>query len=1501
MNEEIIDPFAVEPIKAKPTGEGDIIDPFAVGNAALVGDSWARDRETYLTSALSGKSLQETKSMVETNTTTGLYSNITAVNTLTTEGLVNESLAQSGALNLSPAEAITELEDIVNNDPLLSKFKDKNTFDILRTSSNPVARHLAAGKLSKTFIAAEMIRERTAASSDKSLTDKIDQWTEMAAQSIIPGVSLVQTNRRIALAKEFSNLLIGDVSDEVFEVEMGRILDSAADQGWFTDDNMFFMQEFLDLMPDGGYGAEAFGQRAWGVADIALFATPVQWTSGARSVGRAALAGTRLTPAMAAAGARLGMDAAVDVSRLIGLARRDPKIAEDIISHATKFDDPNGAVDIARLTNESAATPNAKYGEFNSITQAARAFEVESRLLAKLQEVDIPLPYTDEEFAVVRDQILSQIGNSHAGNGTSRSLDFNVVHDRLGNIYAQEVFGTTRGATFKGDIGKVSAQRLADAIGGEVRPALGSPNEWVVLKSENVALLPNKPTNVTDIALFKATDTGELGNGFWARHGSVLAQTTPELNGLLKRVEASHANLARTLSTEQRKILRSMPKKEIRQVQDVFTSINQGDLAQLNYAPGVQDFNTEFFSLHRASPNKSQVALYLKYQETSDVEYLVTATNMFQQAVSRGEIAVIRNDDSIIRAIKGTKEHAPSDGNVLDINTGTYVKSDTLPADTVFYRSAEGAVEGPGGTNASVFVMSQPKTRRIYPEDLLEYNPGGHRFYRDGEINFYIKQDNSIKMHDGSEVNATPNTVMGVRTETEARAAVKEINDIVTTIKAEFPGVGRYTIHDVLAAAPNNPRVLAAIARSNKWNTNINTVEELITESKAMGLDLTKLVASVGDGEPILEAGKIFPGLNASTTAGATMRINSARSGKRRDTVLLGYGGTANRTRPALESIERGYMSSATQSSEAAYVARATIGIIKEASKEGVLNPTVDLTNLSMKQRLAKMEILQSTEAGRKLELERQKIIWRMAKQNPVDNRWKSGMASLSDHLYGKDMKWGADAVNIMSGNPLTALRGFVFDSQLGFFAIDQLVVQASQITSVVGISGVHGIKGVASYPLARFALMNGDPAVVRRVGELMEPILGLTPDQYVEMISMFKQSGRNIIDMSTAEQGGSEAKGFGKGIREAGRVFFNEGEKVARIAAHNASYMEYLAKFGPDAVPSSASGKNWIANRQDILTQGMTNASRTSYDWIPGAQFLSYTMRMAEAVFAGTLPGAKAVLTKPEKMRLAAVHVFMYGAAGIPTANWALDKIERIYGMRPSDETYSAIRGGLLDATLSHFSGVDTSMSNRLAWGQGFFQLAHDLPEKAWWEILGGPSADITIGGISSAINLAKHMSVGAPDLAKQDLTKIMRSYKMPNLLHNAYLAYTTGEFLSRNGVPLSKDNGGMEAWLVGWGIPLEKHVEAYAKLGTIIKDAELVKSIAKNVEFNVNIYAHLLRTGDLEGANDVMRQIGLVMQSLPSWQRADVWRKVYPAIVPLVEKVALEDLQNRIKRGLN
>jgi hypothetical protein len=87
-------------------------------------------------------------------------------------------------------------------------------------------------------------------------------------------------------------------------------------------------------------------------------------------------------------------------------------------------------------------------------------------------------------------------------------------------------------------------------------------------------------------------------------------------------------------------------------------------------------------------------------------------------------------------------------------------------------------------------------------------------------------------------------------------------------------------------------------------------------------------------------------------------------------------------------------------------------------------------------------------------------------------------------------------------------------------------------------------------------------------------------------------------------------------------------------------------------------------------------------------------------------------------------------------------------YGSDIDEGTYRAIRKGAMDYLLSEVSGVDTSLSSRLGSGDNMFMLMKDMGENNIFEILGGPSLEVSSEAlrvvIGGARNLAKGVTTG-------------------------------------------------------------------------------------------------------------------------------------------------------------
>lgn len=401
----------------------------------------------------------------------------------------------------------------------------------------------------------------------------------------------------------------------------------------------------------------------------------------------------------------------------------------------------------------------------------------------------------------------------------------------------------------------------------------------------------------------------------------------------------------------------------------------------------------------------------------------------------------------------------------------------------------------------------------------------------------------------------------------------------------------------------------------------------------------------------------------------------------------------------------------------------------------------------------------------------------------------------MANFLYGKNFTWGANFFDRRSTDPLTALRGWAFDAYLGMFSISQLFMQSMQVVNIVGIAGAKGYQGAALYGPMRFLLNNGNSAVTQRVAQLLRNVVGLDADQFEDMLDMFRRSGRGIVDnnvaeMSMAEDAASQLGRLGfnqrvRDVREAGRVFFKEGDLVARITAFNTAYLEAVEKFGRRTAANSNAFTRWVDHRQQVLTQGMTSASRQGYEQLPFMQFMTYQLRINEALFAGTFSNSKTVLTLAEKRRLILTHAVMFGAMSNTITGVLSQYVEANTNIPASPEVVRLAQRGMLDFILSYLSGEDTAASSRYASSMGLYQIMDQIARENPLVVLGGPSvqfgwtaADGFLGTVFAGI---RGIYSGDANPFRAELTDLARITASGNSLHNAYTAYTLGRYYTK------------------------------------------------------------------------------------------------------------------------
>ena len=1458
--------------------------------------------EKYLFGSLFNVEPDTLQPMVETGATAALDQTANAKTETNKQDAVNISIANP--VEDKQAE-ITALQEELQGIDYIKRFASPAVIAML-SSQDPVLRDYSVRRVKRLIAASDIVQKRVGEASDGFWAGSGDFVDTLLSSP--KGILISQKNREYA--DRYAELMYSSLSDADFETQLNDMMTEMSDTGWFTDTNRFYLNNFLSIAGAGSESNIAQMDKIFGAIDtVSTVAGPILKPVQTFKAARAAVTTTALTSGVLGRGA-LGVAHGIttDIASLIGFKTNNVELVRKIISEAAIIDDPlRAGLVLGNHVTPSIATSTLMRPAFWSETShaAARVFEESSQVFrSALQASKISGEAIDDAtFNTFKTKLTDSVRKDAVDSGNTRYLDADLLKDETENLFLHQFYGTQSGGLFNGNNGRRAAQNLADQMGGEVVSG-DIANTWKVRVSNNVPADLGDLT-LSDMHLFTSTNPDDLGEGLLVQYlGSPLAQTTPRLNAILKEGEAARETWRVSMQAPLKEVRRLNSRRQQNQVFGMFDEMRDGSLAARRKALSPNEFVTEFATKYGKPPSESQVAMYLKYQEALDVDAMFKADVTFKLQVKDG---VVVDSATGYRIVPKVSDNMTGTTKVWDTATGKLVEAKDLPAGTRVFQNYDPLHQNFPG-DVMHMTDSSIKTRRLYHSDVMARNAGGPRDYRKFDIQFYVKQNRVKQFADGSEVTVSPLTVMGVRTEAQAIAAKTQINNIIDVINQKIVGTFKDAAEHRLAvrALVNDPQLNAIIADNNKWFPDAYNADEFVKWADEAGVDLRKQFDFVKDGEAIIDSTAVGGVAGRKYSEAIDMTITNPRA--RRDKLLIGYGGVTNRTYGSKMSIEQSLSRGVAINSERAYMSASINGLLKAAIEHNVLANVADLKGLSLKQKLLQASISDTTSIGRKLLLEQKKVIFRMEQKNIGDQVWLSAMKNASDFLYSKNLIGADFAADISSKNPLVALRGFAFDAKLGMFNPAQYWVQGSQALNIMAVSGLDGVRGTALYGPIRFAIANGDAAVIKSTGDLLQPISGLTGDQFLEMVTMFKNSGRGTVGESLAEFGSDAAQAsrvlgtVGEGIgaaRSAGRVIFNEGELIPRIASYATSYMEFLKKF-PGVAANSQQGRRWIMNRQDTLTQGMTGASRTPVDKLPFTQFMSYMFRVNEAMFSGTFGGkGRKVLTNAERTRLAIVHTAMFGASAWGAVGTAMDIYRHYYGQELDPKLYRLIRKGFIDTLLTELTGTETSLSTRLSNSDGIFMIMQDVAEKNVIEFMGGVSLEVGWQGGKTAFSAVKTLVASfsgaeVKEPFKDDLIDFARVFSTGNMAYNAYTAFKYGEVTTRDNAYLDKIDNNTEAIFTALGVPLEAQEDAW-KFNTFKGyDKEFDKLSAKGITTATNLWAEAFRRGDYEEAKKYARIIAMKYSSMTPIERQRVDKLVFtPKGFPITDELMVQALK--------
>jgi hypothetical protein len=379
-------------------------------------------------------------------------------------------------------------------------------------------------------------------------------------------------------------------------------------------------------------------------------------------------------------------------------------------------------------------------------------------------------------------------------------------------------------------------------------------------------------------------------------------------------------------------------------------------------------------------------------------------------------------------------------------------------------------------------------------------------------------------------------------------------------------------------------------------------------------------------------------------------------------------------------------------------------------------------------------------------------------------------------------------------GDPIGRIRGLNFDFALGMFNPAQVFMQANAVLTGLTLSPKHGMAAFQDIPLMRYALIINDDAtgsVLAKSGDYPELMSNL--NQFKRL--GFNDFGANLAMMDAQSTLGATTNRLASNVtrtREAGRFFFQEGERYGRLMAYNIARRSYAeidhAAAKLDNNIYSRDADNWIREETDrlllspnsdnnqLFTKGLTA--------LP-TQFWSYMSKMADAVLTGS--GGR--YTAGERVRLAGGQALFYGTAGIPLGDWAIDKYQKETGDVMSETGSKFIHNGLIDTTIFALSGgtMDTDFSDSSGLGSFIGQMADNLIENPVAEVFFGATGSKVSSSMGVMAETARMYSLWEnptiEGVTKTSLAGLSSIFSSMDKVTRGILAYNTGIWFSKHG----------------------------------------------------------------------------------------------------------------------
>lgn len=753
-------------------------------------------------------------------------------------------------------------------------------------------------------------------------------------------------------------------------------------------------------------------------------------------------------------------------------------------------------------------------------------------------------------------------------------------------------------------------------------------------------------------------------------------------------------------------------------------------------------FISRFKDLTGKAPTIDQIKAYEHIVEMSDFSWYVMASDRLR-AMSGAKASIIEIDGirHTIYPTERTVASLKSSGRQVwarDFLTGKRVSvnslDDSQPIMSFGHRQ---------GDYSDYIFNFEGKTKLPTLEDAYAYNAGGPRTNPD--LRYFV----------GDTTHGWA-TLLGTRTEKEAKLAKTQFNNISTELSRVF---GENFDPSALASLTKKERgrLDAFIVANNGWNTSVDTLEKFLVFCKERGVNPTKEIFYKERNAKLATFKELGDGINDPHLLDMSIEKYSAYS--RQDIALTEYGGAKVSNPDPIIAVADQFNHMISRAAQTQYRMEATTSWVKaveRAAKNGdIQTPDIPLAPMTDESKVRAYKIKGNTKAAIALRKEQDVIRRRLNMYDGMAPQIGEAFTRFNDStfeaIWNKN-KLGAKAYEKLLGKNLDNASEHLMT--LGFYQKiadpANFILQSAHIINIAAISPINGSKAAALATVLRHAARSGEESLWRALEGKVAKLTGLNAEQNKALMEHLLDSGRGYMRGAVAEDVMSSGKKgiFGK-IGDIVRIPFYAGENYQATASRITAYLDTVDDF-PDLKVGSKEFWNQVQKRDRTLSFGMNSAQKSLAQSGKVSkvitQWTAYPLRAFETLIFGDISGVA-------KARLAGTTAVLWGMAGLGMYA-AGEKI----GENLPDWMREMIIDGLGDSLLSETTGV--KLGTRIGLN----------PVALWERAIGSvfepakniPAARIVGDTAFPALQAILHFGTGRIPMASHDVETLARAWKI-------------------------------------------------------------------------------------------------------------------------------------------